>query len=59
MHPESMCRRVVQECADIGVAFDGDGDRNILCDAKGDVVNGDQVLAVLATYMKKKRHSTK
>jgi len=47
-HPEDMCRAVVSEGADLGAAFDGDGDRVILCDANGEIVDGDRVMAICA-----------
>lgn len=47
-HPEDMCRTVVSEGADLGAAFDGDGDRVILCDASGEIVDGDRVMAICA-----------
>jgi len=48
-HPESLAARVVEERADLGVAFDGDGDRVLLIDHKGRLVDGDQILFVLAS----------
>ncbi len=50
LHPEDMCKRVVSEGADIGIALDGDADRVIICDEKGRLVDGDNVLATIATY---------
>lgn len=47
-HPESLAERVVAEGADLGVAFDGDGDRVIMVDHDGRVIDGDQILFVLA-----------
>jgi len=41
-------RKVVEERADLGVAFDGDGDRMLAVDADGNAVDGDQILAILA-----------
>nr|Q31HG3.1 RecName: Full=Phosphoglucosamine mutase [Hydrogenovibrio crunogenus XCL-2] len=41
--------RVVAEKADFGIAFDGDGDRVMMVDAQGDVVDGDEILYILAT----------
>ncbi|PCJ01191.1 MAG: phosphoglucosamine mutase [Alphaproteobacteria bacterium] len=45
--------RVIQEGADIGIALDGDADRLIIVDEKGQVVDGDQLMAILAVTMKK------
>ncbi|OIO74242.1 MAG: phosphoglucosamine mutase [Zetaproteobacteria bacterium CG1_02_53_45] len=47
-HPESMMQKVVEVGADIGLAFDGDADRLIACDAQGCMVDGDRVIAILA-----------
>lgn len=46
--PELLQRRVIQEKADIGIALDGDGDRVVLVDAKGNLVNGDQIIYIIA-----------
>lgn len=46
--PESLRQRVLKTGADVGVALDGDGDRIILIDAAGNVVNGDQILYIIA-----------
>ncbi len=51
-HPEHLAGRVVASGADIGLAFDGDGDRLIAVDEQGRVVTGDQMLAVLGGYLK-------
>lgn len=48
IYPELMCRTVVAERAHLGIALDGDGDRAILCDEEGRVVDGDQVMAMAA-----------
>ena len=47
-HPESLASAVVERGADIGFALDGDADRLIAVDARGQVVDGDQVLGILA-----------
>jgi phosphoglucosamine mutase len=47
-HPESLAAAVVEHGADIGIAHDGDADRCIVVDAAGTVLNGDQVLGMLA-----------
>jgi phosphoglucosamine mutase len=46
--PESLARKVREMRADIGIALDGDADRMIVIDEKGHVVDGDQILAVIA-----------
>ncbi len=52
MHPESMCEAVVREGADIGIALDGDADRVLIADETGRLIDGDQVIATIATYWK-------
>lgn len=47
-HPESLAEAVVAEGADLGIAHDGDADRCIVIDRSGAVLNGDQVLGLLA-----------
>lgn len=42
--PEAMTREVLEKGADIGIALDGDADRAILCDEKGELVDGDDIL---------------
>ena len=51
-HPEALCRQVVERGADVGLAFDGDGDRLIVVDEKGNVLSGDQILAISAKFLK-------
>ncbi|OGT11473.1 MAG: phosphoglucosamine mutase [Gammaproteobacteria bacterium GWE2_42_36] len=53
-HPDMLRRMVVAEGADIGLAFDGDGDRVILVDHQGEVVDGDEILFILATDWQRK-----
>jgi len=46
--PDNLARMVTAERADLGVAFDGDGDRVVMVDHRGELVDGDQILYVLA-----------
>jgi phosphoglucosamine mutase len=48
-HPESLQRAVVEHQADAGIALDGDADRCLAVDATGRLVDGDQIMAILAT----------
>jgi phosphoglucosamine mutase len=50
--PHNLAQAVMAEGADLGIAFDGDGDRVIFVDERGDFVNGDGTLAILAREMK-------
>jgi len=52
LHIDSLRERVVNEKADLGVAFDGDADRSLFVDEKGNYVDGDATLWVLANYLK-------
>ncbi len=52
MHPEHMCRMVVEEGADLGIALDGDADRVLIADETGRLIDGDQLIATIATYWK-------
>jgi phosphoglucosamine mutase len=51
-HPQNLQRVVVEQGCRVGVAFDGDGDRAILVDAKGRVIDGDAVLLMCARHLK-------
>jgi len=57
LHPENMRSLVLENGADIGIAFDGDGDRLIMMDSKGDVKDGDQLLYVIARSKLKDRRN--
>ena len=48
-HPEALCRAVAAQGADLGVAFDGDGDRVLMVDHEGRLIDGDQILFILAS----------
>ncbi|MBL8906347.1 MAG: phosphoglucosamine mutase [Rhizobiales bacterium] len=47
--PERMCERVREMRADIGIALDGDADRVIIADERGEVIDGDQLMALIAS----------
>jgi phosphoglucosamine mutase len=49
-HPEKLCAAVVQAGARLGIAHDGDGDRCVLCDERGEVLDGDEILTILALH---------
>ncbi|WP_375205226.1 phosphoglucosamine mutase [Hyphococcus sp.] len=51
--PEKMQKAVLEYRADIGIALDGDADRVIICDEKGEIIDGDQILALIARAWKK------
>lgn len=48
--PQSLCAAVVAHQADLGIAFDGDGDRVVMADHRGELVDGDQLLYLMARY---------
>jgi phosphoglucosamine mutase len=48
MHPENLCRRVVEHRAHLGIAHDGDADRVLLCDETGALIDGDDIMAIAA-----------
>ena len=51
MHPENLCRQVVEHKAHLGIAHDGDADRVLLCDETGALIDGDDIMAVAALDM--------
>lgn len=53
MHPENVAKAVLEFRADVGIALDGDADRLVMVDEKGDVIDGDKLMAVLAVHLKK------
>jgi phosphoglucosamine mutase len=50
LHPETLVNAVKTHQADLGIAFDGDGDRVILVDHTGEVLDGDDILYILSKY---------
>ncbi len=47
-HPQALQKAVVEHQADLGIAFDGDGDRVMMVDAEGNLLDGDQLLYIIA-----------
>lgn len=52
VHTDQMCAKVLETGADIGIALDGDADRLIVCDENGEVIDGDQILALISREWK-------
>jgi phosphoglucosamine mutase len=50
-HPANLQRAVLEQEADLGIAFDGDGDRALMVDHEGELVDGDELLYILATHL--------
>lgn len=53
-YPANLCETVIEEKADLGLAFDGDGDRVIAADEKGKTLTGDQLIYIIAKFLKEK-----
>ncbi|MBQ5534937.1 MAG: phosphoglucosamine mutase, partial [Lachnospiraceae bacterium] len=51
-HPEALQRYVVENRLDIGFAFDGDADRCLMVDEKGNLIDGDGIMYIIGTYLK-------
>ena len=51
LHPEVIAEYVTANSLDCGFAFDGDGDRVIMCDEKGKILDGDFILSIIAKYL--------
>ena len=54
-HPEIIKKFVKKHKADIGIALDGDADRVIMCDEKSQLIDGDQIIAMIAKRWKRKK----
>jgi len=52
MHPENLAKAVLESRADVGIALDGDADRLVMVDEKGELIDGDKLMAVLAVHLK-------
>lgn len=55
LHMESLCKIVRDNNAHAGIAHDGDADRTLFCDEKGEIVNGDKILGLWAARLKKEK----
>ncbi len=51
-HPESLCKYVKEIKADVGLSFDGDADRLIAVDEKGEIIDGDHIMAICGVHLK-------
>ena len=54
LHTKDLCESVIKYRADLGIALDGDADRLVVVDERGDIVDGDQLLGALGSYMNDK-----
>lgn len=50
--PKALKQKVIETRADLGIAFDGDGDRVVMVDANGEIVDGDELLYIMAIHAK-------
>ena len=53
-HMEALKHHVIKNDFDLGIALDGDGDRMLAIDSKGNIINGDELMLIFATYLKGK-----
>jgi len=54
MYPELLCKKVVEHKAHLGLAHDGDADRVLMCDENGELIDGDDIMAIAALDMLQK-----
>lgn len=54
LHTEGLTKAVLSHGADIGIALDGDADRLIICDELGNIIDGDQIMATVGSYLNSK-----
>ena len=55
LFPSRVCEAVLTYRADVGISLDGDGDRVIMVDSEGEILNGDHILAICALYLCKQK----
>ncbi len=53
MHPEYLAKKVIEKGANIGIALDGDADRIVVVDEKGEIIDGDKLIGALAVYLQR------
>ena len=53
LYPENLAKKVIKNNADMGIAIDGDGDRLIICDERGSILDGDKILAIVSSSLNK------
>lgn len=53
-HIEGLQKFVVENKCNLGIAYDGDGDRCLAVDEKGELIDGDRIMAVISNYLKEK-----
>ncbi|SDS18516.1 phosphoglucosamine mutase [Microterricola viridarii] len=58
-HLDNLAKAVLEHGADVGIAHDGDADRCLAVDHEGNIIDGDQIMAILALAMKERGHLTK
>jgi len=54
MHPELICKKVIEHKAHLGIAHDGDADRVLMCDENGELIDGDDIMVIAALDMLQK-----
>ena len=59
IHPQNIARLVKEHKADIGISFDGDADRVVFCDAGGNIIAGDKIIALCALDYKRRNRLAK
>lgn len=56
--PATMVQKVYESRADLGIALDGDADRVIMCDERGNLIDGDKIMAIIATHWYQEKRLT-